>query len=71
MEPAEIRALIARRIRELASERGITMLALADFAGINRRALHRVLACEESITVDRLAKIAEALSVHPKQLLEP
>ncbi len=68
--PAEIRAVIARRIRALAKERDITMTALADFAGVGRRSLHRALAGDEALTVDRLAKIAEALEVHPKQLLD-
>ncbi len=69
VEPDEIRVLVAERIRMLASERGVTMIKLADFAGISRRSLHRVLAGEESLTIDRLAKIAAALDVHPRDLL--
>jgi DNA-binding Xre family transcriptional regulator len=71
VDSEEIRALVAENIRRLADERGISLNHLADFAGIARAAFYRCLNGEESMTLDRLAKIAEALEAHPQELLRP
>lgn len=57
-------------IRRLAEERGISLNRVADFAGISRPSFFRVLNLESALTSDRLSKVAEALEVPPKELLE-
>lgn len=71
MDPTEIRELVAQNIRRLASEREISLNHLADFSGIARAAFYRCLGGDEVMTLDRLAKIATALEVHPMELLRP
>lgn len=44
---------------------------LADFAGISRSQLGRVLRCKQSPTAATLAKIAAALGVATRELLPP
>lgn len=69
MDSEEIRALVAHNIRRLAEARGISLNHVADFAGIARGSFYRCLGGEEAMTIDRLAKIATALEVHPAELL--
>lgn len=71
MDSDEIRALAGHNIRRLADARGVSLNHVADFAGIGRGAFYRCLAGQESMTLDRLAKIAAALEVHPQELLRP
>ena len=71
MDPTEIRELVAQNIRRLAAARGISLNHLADFAGIARASMYRCLGGDEAMTLDRLAKIAAALEVHPMELLRP
>lgn len=65
----ELHRRIARRIRERTRERGIVLSNLADFAGVSRAQLFRVLAGQSSPTVARLAQIAKALDVEPSDLI--
>ena len=69
MEPDRLREVIAANIRRYATRRNLTVPALADRAGLARGSLYRVLKCESSVTVDTLAKLAEALEVDVHRLL--
>ncbi len=60
---------IASRIRTLAEKRGVSLNKLADFAGVSRRQLGRILKCEVSPSVATLEKIAGALEVELRDLL--
>jgi len=71
VEPDEIRARVADRIRELAAHRKMNLTALAEQAGISRSHLYAVLDGERSATTDLLTKLATALRVDPIELLRP
>lgn len=71
MDTEEIRARVAKRIRELAARRTITLGELIDRSGVSRTLLFAVLRGERSVTVDTLTKLAIALNVDPVELLEP
>ena len=70
MDPGRLRAVIAANIRRYAAQRKLTIPALADIAGVARGSLYRVLRCEASVTADTLAKVAEALEIHPRLLVD-
>lgn len=59
---------IAAQIRKLARRRETSLNKLADFAGISRSQLGRVLRCKQSPTAVTLAKIASALEIDVKDL---
>lgn len=61
---------VARRIRELARARGMTLARLAERAGVSRSHLGEVLACAASPRVAWLAKVAHGLGVVPAALVE-
>lgn len=71
MEPAELRATLAANIRRRAAEKGWSVAELADFAGLARGALYRVVNEEASATIDTLAKLAAAIECAPADLLAP
>jgi transcriptional regulator with XRE-family HTH domain len=64
-----LRAVLARRLREIATERGVALTHVADRAGIGRSHLWRLLNADASATLDAVDKIASALDVDPIQLL--
>ena len=70
MTPEALRAVVAANIRRLAEARGLTVPVLADLAGLSRGAFYRVLNAEASATTDTLAKVADALGVEPRELLD-
>lgn len=59
----------AARIRKLAREKGLSVNRLADFAGLSRGYVSRLLRAEQSPTLDTLEKLAEALEVEVRDLL--
>jgi len=63
------RRAIAARIRELATKGRLPLVKLADFAGISRGHMGRIVAAEASVTTDTLVYLAEALKVGVKDLL--
>lgn len=71
MEPDEIRARVAGRIREIAARRTMTLTTLAERAGVSRSHLYTVLDGERSATTDLLTKLASALRVDPIELMRP
>jgi transcriptional regulator with XRE-family HTH domain len=71
MDPDEIRARVAERIRELAARRKVTLNDLAVQSGVSRSHMFAVLGGERAATTDILTKFATALSVDPHELLRP
>ena len=71
MDPDEIRARVARRIREVAARRKVSLGDLAGRAKVSRSHLFAVLGGERAATTDVLTKLAMALEVDPQELLRP
>jgi len=61
----------AARIRELVRRRKWSQNQLADFAGLSRAQLSRVLNGKQSPTLGTMLKIAAALDVSARDLLPP
>jgi transcriptional regulator with XRE-family HTH domain len=66
-----LRVVLARRLREVAAERELALMHVADREGIGRSHLWRLLNAEASATLDALEKVAEALDIDPLALLTP
>ena len=66
---SDIRAIFARRVRELRRARNLSQEALADRAGLHRTFVGAVERSERNISLDNIAKIAKALDVKPVDLL--
>lgn len=62
---------LAARVRELAKRRRWSQNQLADFAGISRAQMSRVLNGAQSPTLATVVKIAGALEVGLRELLPP
>lgn len=69
VEPEELRARVAARIREVAKRKGIPLTHLADRADVSRAHLWTVLNGESAASLDFLAKVAKALGVDPDELV--
>jgi transcriptional regulator with XRE-family HTH domain len=63
-------ARVGANVRRMRRARGLTQESLAGEAGIGMRHFGRIERGEISPTVDILAKVAEALNVHPSALLQ-
>jgi transcriptional regulator with XRE-family HTH domain len=61
---------VARRVREIRKSKGITQDQLAELAGLNRAHLYRLENSKQSMTLETLAAIANALDVAPWSLLK-
>lgn len=70
VEPEELRARIAMRIREVAKRRKITLSQLATESGVSTAHLWAVLGGESAATSDVLAKLARVLRVDPDELVK-
>ncbi len=60
---------LADSIRRLARQRKVSLNKLADFAGISRSHLSRILKCESSPSLAIVARLAAALDVEVAELL--
>lgn len=69
VEPDELRARIAKRLRELAKRRKITLSQLAVDAEVSPAHLWALLAGESAPTSDVLCKLARVLRVDPDELV--
>ena len=61
--------VLARNLRRLRREKGLTQEELAARMGINRNYVGMIERCENSPTVDMLERLAKALQVEPSVLL--
>lgn len=62
--------ILARNLRRLRQEKGLTQEALADLVGMNRNYVGMIERCENSPTVEMLERIAKALHIEPYTLLQ-
>jgi transcriptional regulator with XRE-family HTH domain len=62
--------VLARRVREIALEKGIALSHVADRAGIARSHLWAVLSARRSATLAMVQRLAGVLGVEPLALLE-
>lgn len=69
MGKVSLRAVLARRLRTVAADKGIALTHVADRAGIGRSHLWRLLNGEASATLDVVDKLAGALEVSSAELL--
>jgi transcriptional regulator with XRE-family HTH domain len=69
MKPSA-RELLGRNIRELRQKHGWSQDELAARAGVHRTYIGTVERAEQSITVDSIEKLANALNVKVSRLLE-
>jgi transcriptional regulator with XRE-family HTH domain len=65
-----LRRTLARNLKRLRRERGLTQEELADLAGLNRNYVRMIERQENAATVDTLEALAEALQIKAAQLLE-
>ena len=65
-----LRDVLARNMRRLRAERGLTQEALAHECGINRTYLSGVERSERNISIDNIARIARGLRVKAHILLD-
>lgn len=65
-----LRRILARNLKRLRRERGLTQEELADLAGLNRNYIGMIERQENAATVDTLEALAEALHVKAVHLLE-
>ena len=61
----KLRRTVARNLKRLRSERGMSQEELADRAEINRNYVGMIERSENAATVDMLEKLAEALDAKP------
>ena len=61
---------VARRLRRIRLEGGLSQEELAGRAGLNRNYVGMVEREENSPTIETLEKLAAALQVHPKLFFE-
>jgi len=69
VEPDELRARVAQRIREAAKRKGVALTRMADEAGVSRAHLWTILNGESAASLDFIAKIAMALNADPDELV--
>lgn len=62
---------LARRLRELAEEKGKPLYIVAELAGFSRPAFWAILKREASPTLKTVQRLAAALEVDPLELLSP
>jgi transcriptional regulator with XRE-family HTH domain len=65
-----LRRTLARNLKRLRRERGLSQEELADRAGLNRNYVGMIERQENAATVDTLEALAEALGIKAVQLLE-
>lgn len=62
---------LARRLREVAEEKGKPLYIVAELAGFSRPAFWAILKREASPTLKTVQRLAAALEVDPLELLQP
>ena len=65
-----LRRIVARNLKRLRKERGLSQEELADLASLNRNYIGMIERQENAATVDTLETLAEALQVDAVKLIE-
>jgi transcriptional regulator with XRE-family HTH domain len=65
-----LRRILARNLKRLRRERGLSQEELADLAGLNRNYVGMIERQENAASVDTVEALAEALEIKAAQLLE-
>jgi transcriptional regulator with XRE-family HTH domain len=68
-KPGKLRQVLAKNVRLLRHELGISQEELADRAGVHRTFMGAIERAEQNLSIDSIEKIAKALEVKPHQLL--
>jgi transcriptional regulator with XRE-family HTH domain len=66
-----LRGILARNLRRLRAERGLSQEELAHRAGVNRNYVGMIEREENAATVDTMEQLAAALDVDATDLIEP
>lgn len=66
-----LRSRLARNLRTLRGERGMSQEGLADNAGLHRTFISEVERELRSLSLDNVEKLANALDVDPVELFKP
>lgn len=66
-----LRGILARNLRRLRAERGLSQEELAHRAGLNRNYVGMIEREENAATVDTMEQLAAALGVGPTALIDP
>ena len=66
-----LRRILAKNLRQLRQDRGLTQEELADLAGVNRNYVGMIEREENAASVDVLESLAKALKVRAAELLAP
>lgn len=64
------RLTLARNLRRLRAERGISQEELADLAGLHRTYVGSIERSERNVSIDNIEKLAAAFGITPSKLLE-
>jgi DNA-binding XRE family transcriptional regulator len=67
--PSQTRNKLARRIKQLRKEAGLSQERLADLSGLHRTYIGAIERAEQNVSIDNIGKIAKALKVKPSDLL--
>jgi transcriptional regulator with XRE-family HTH domain len=65
----KLRAIVARNLRVLRKQKGLTQEELAFQSGINRNYVGQIEREEKSPTIDVIEKLAGSLATEPESLL--
>jgi transcriptional regulator with XRE-family HTH domain len=65
-----LRRIVARNLKRLRKERGLSQEELADLAGLNRNYIGMIERQENAATVDTLEALAKALEIEPARLFD-
>jgi transcriptional regulator with XRE-family HTH domain len=66
----KLRRLVAKNVRRLRKQNGLSQEELADRAGLNRNYIGMIEREENAPTVDALEQISEALGIEPIALFQ-
>jgi transcriptional regulator with XRE-family HTH domain len=67
--PGHARQILARNLRQLRAQQGISQEALADLAGLHRTYVGSIEREERNVSIDNLERLANALSIKLVDLL--
>ncbi|MBS0642239.1 MAG: helix-turn-helix transcriptional regulator [Proteobacteria bacterium] len=70
-EPTEIRRILARNVRLLREEKGLSQRELARLAGLSQKYIWEIEVGAKNVTLDRISELARHLGMTELELLTP